>query len=138
VSNPAKQKGTAFETAVVTYLHERGFLAAHRPAVAGSYDSGDINGIVKRSKHHEPVRQAIIQCKNQKTFKLSEWMTATKEQATQKKVCTPISYGADQKVSAVPLLAVKRPGVGAKNLGKTYVVMELDDMIALLKEAGYQ
>ena len=44
MSNPSKQKGTAFETAVVEYLKARG-IACERRALHGNTDKGDIAGI---------------------------------------------------------------------------------------------
>ncbi len=41
MSNPSKQKGTAFETAVVNYLRAAG-RNARRLVLTGSKDSGDI------------------------------------------------------------------------------------------------
>lgn len=41
MSNPSKQKGTRAETRVVRYLEDHGFVA-HRQALAGSNDPGDI------------------------------------------------------------------------------------------------
>ena len=42
MGNPAKRKGTAFETAVVGYLQVNGFPYARRLALAGGKDVGDI------------------------------------------------------------------------------------------------
>lgn len=41
--NPSKQKGTAFETAVVRYLQANGFPQAERRALAGKDDRGDVS-----------------------------------------------------------------------------------------------
>ena len=121
MGNRNKAKGTAFETLVLKYFRGRGFNKAYRPATKGGYDTGDINGIVG------PQRQAIVQCKNQRSFDLSGWLNATTTQAQQEEVGP----------NAVPLLVVKRPGVGEKNLGDTYAVMRLEDAVSLLREAGY-
>lgn len=45
MSNRAKQRGTAAETAVVAYLQAHGFPAAERRALAGAQDRGDVAGI---------------------------------------------------------------------------------------------
>lgn len=119
----ARQKGTAFETLIVNYLKSKGFIAPIRPALTGIGDTGDINGI------RNEARQVAVQCKNQKTFKLSEWLNATKEQAGRLGgVGNP----------ALPVLVVKRPGMGKDKVGKTYAVLELDDLADLLQEAGYR
>lgn len=123
-----KAKGTAFETLVCNWLISNGFNSAYRPATSGSYDSGDINGIYRRSDNtRHPYRQAIIQCKNAKTFSLSGWLNDAQDQAKQPKV------GGD----ALPIVVFKRPGVGAKNLGDTYALLRLEDLKNLLIEAGY-
>jgi len=121
MSNKNKAKGTSFETLIVKYLRGRGFHKCYRPATKGGYDTGDINGIVGRT------RQAILQCKNQKKFNLSGWLNDAVAQAQQEEV------GGD----ALPVLVVKRPGVGEKTVGETYAVMRLEDVVTLLRDAGY-
>ena len=76
MANPAKQKGTSFETLIRTYLNDNGFPIAHRTVLKGGGDTGDINGI--RNKEN---RQVAVQCKNQKAFSLSKWLNDTVEQA---------------------------------------------------------
>lgn len=124
----AKAKGTAFETQILRYMQERGFADVYRPATKGAYDTGDINGI----RHQHTFAHAIIQCKNQKAFDLSGWLNDTVDQAGQMEVRGPHDEG------AVPILAVKRPRVGEKNLGDTYAVLRLEDLVGLLIEAGYR
>lgn len=116
-----KAKGTAFETLILKFLKAKGFHKAYRPATKGSLDTGDINGIAS------PRRQAIFQCKNQRKFNLSEWLDDTVSQAQQEEV---------GKI-ALPILVVKRPGVGEKSLGETYAILRLEDVSSLLREAGY-
>jgi hypothetical protein len=95
-------------------------------------DTGDINGVLQELEETSPEgrftwhRHAIFQCKNQKAFKLSEWIKATKEQAANKGGPNPLG-----------ILLVKRKGVGDANMGKTYAVLELDDLIDLMKAAGW-
>jgi hypothetical protein len=120
VGNKAKAKGTSFEVLVRDYLISKGFIHAHRPALSGGNDTGDINGIARRST----LRKVAVQCKNQRQFQLSQWLNDTVEQAT-------------RLGNAVPALVVKRQGKGEKALGETYVVMRLDDFIDLLTEADY-
>lgn len=121
MGNRMKAKGTSFETLVVRYLRNRSFKKAYRPATKGEYDTGDINGITSSR------RQAIIQCKNQRKYDLSGWLNDTVSQAQQEEVGG----------NALPILVVKRPGVGEKSLGDTYAVMRLEDLSSLLSEAGY-
>lgn len=120
MGNKAKAKGTAFEVLVRDYLISKGFIHAHRPALSGGNDTGDINGIARAV----PFRKVAVQCKNQKSFQLSQWLNDTVEQA-------------ERLDDAVPVLVVKRPGKGEKALGESYVVMRLQDLTDLLSEAGY-
>ncbi len=120
MSNPSKQKGTSFETLVKDYLCDKGFTKAHRTALSGGQDTGDINGIVNLHTDAE----VVVQCKNQKKFNLSGWLDDTVEQA-------------ERLGNALPLLVVKRPGKGAQSLDDTYAVMRLCDLVCLLKEANY-
>lgn len=120
MANKSKAKGTAFEVLVRDYLISKGFIHAHRTALEGGQDKGDIHGIARR----DPMRKAMFQCKNQKSFNLSGWLNDTVEQA-------------ERLGGAVPVLVVKRPGKGEKALGDSYVVMRLQDLTELLQEAGY-
>ena len=120
VGNKAKSKGTAFEVLVRDYLINKGFFHAHRPALSGGNDTGDINGIARR----DTLRKVAVQCKNQRQFQLSQWLNDTVEQA-------------ERLNDAVPVLVVKRQGKGAKSVGESYAVMRLDDLVSLLEEAHY-
>lgn len=120
MGNKHKAKGTSFETLVVNYLKEKGFTGARRTALAGTNDTGDVNGVVRE----EPVSEVAFQCKNQKSFALSQWLDDTVEQASKLR-------------DGLPILVVKRPRKGASALGESYAVMRLEDMVRLLKDAGY-
>ena len=87
--------------------------------MAGENDSGDIHGV-----KHPDATEVAIQCKNQKSFKLSEWLNDTVLQAS-------------KLPKGLPLLVVKRPGKGASALGESYAVMRLEDMVTLLKSAKF-
>lgn len=121
MSNRARAKGTSFEVLVRDYLIGKGFIHAHRAALEGGLDKGDIHGIYSKVLK----RKAMLQCKNQKALKLSEWLNDTVEQA-------------ERLDKAVPALVVKRVGKGEKALGDSYVVMRLEDFAQLLTEAGYE
>lgn len=129
MSNPNKSKGTAFETATIKYLREHGFRNVYRPATKGKYDTGDINGIRNDGRMPHGKRQVIIQNKNAKTFKLSEWLKGAEEQAAQPEVI--------EEDSAVPVVLFKRPGVGFTRMGDQYVLMSFEELVKLLTEAGY-
>ena len=124
MGNVNKAKGTAFETATIKYLRGRGFKNVYRPATKGKYDTGDINGISNGG-----TRQAIIQNKNAKTFKLAEWLKGAQEQASQEEVT--------EALPAVPAVLFKRPGVGFTRMGEQYVLMTFEEFVTLLSEAGY-
>lgn len=135
MSNRNKARGTSFETATIKYLRDRGFRNVYRPATKGKYDTGDVNGIDRGQ------RQAIIQNKNAKTFKLSEWLRSAEEQASQNEV-RPSKYNEETEeweigASAVPAVVFKRPGIGYTRMGDQYVLMSFDEFVTLLKEAGY-
>ena len=38
---------------------------------------------------------------------------------------------------AVPVLVVKRAGKGEKALGESYAILQLDDLVQLLEDAGF-
>lgn len=120
MANKSKQKGTSFETMVKQYLNDNGFPDAERTPLKAGDDTGDINGI----KNRNTGRNAIIQCKNQRSFQLSQWLDDTVKQA-------------QNKGDAVPALVVKRPNKGVNSLGDTYAILRLCDLVDLLKEAGY-
>lgn len=120
MGNRSKAKGTAFEVLVRDYLIKKGFIHAHRTALEGGLDKGDIHGIAQAETH----RKVCIQCKNDKSFNISGWLNDTVEQA-------------GRLGGAVPALVVKRKGKGEKALGDSYVVMRLDDLVDLLQEARY-
>lgn len=61
MSNPAKAKGTRFETAVVDFLRAAG-IRAYRPAQSGFRDHGDIHGVspfVIQAKDWRDVTSAL-------------------------------------------------------------------------------
>lgn len=120
MANPAKQKGTAFETIVKDYLNISGFPDAHRTSLKSGADTGDINGI----RSCLTGKKVAIQCKNQKSHNLSGWLNDTVEQAA-------------RLDDALPVLVVKRIGKGKAAVGDNYAVMRLDDLISLLKSANF-
>ena len=107
MANPSKQKGTAYETAVAKYLVEHGFPYAERRALNGSTDRGDIAGIPG----------VVLELKAAKTLCLSEWMDEVRVE----------KQNAHAEVGAA---VVKRR---SHSVGKSYVVMELDDFIELIR-----
>jgi hypothetical protein len=109
----SKDKGTAWETAVATYLQESGWPYAERRALNGNHDRGDITG----------VAGACIEAKSASRVELAEWL---KEMQTEK-------ANANATVGAVWF---KRRGKTSP--GDGFVLMDGNQFVQLLKEAGYQ
>lgn len=116
MSNPQKNKGDVFELALRAHIAECGFVVS-RTRAGYERDHGDLHIL---GDGHGPT--VIVQAKNQRAHALGEWLTHTALQREH--------AGAKHGV-----LVVKRRGVG--NPGRQYAVMELDDLLALLREAGY-
>jgi hypothetical protein len=76
VPNAPKQKGTAWETAVVRYLDASG-LPARRKALAGSQDEGDIEV--------PSVPGVVIEAKNCKGQSLAQWVDEVTAEAANAK-----------------------------------------------------
>ena len=102
--NKPKRTGTNYESRVVHYLRQW-FPKAERRALAGSLDKGDLTGV-----------PFIVECKAVRKFALSSWMD---ELSKEKK-------NANMDVGFV---VIKRPNYG---ISRSYCVMELSDMVALL------
>jgi Holliday junction resolvase len=114
VTNPSKDKGTRFETAVVDYLRSEGFDHVERRALRGGKDCGDIAGLAGWT----------LECKAEKTIALGRYMDESELEA----------INADpQMVSlgGIPLHAaiVKRRNRGVQD---AYVVMPLSQFAHLL------
>lgn len=109
MSNPAKQKGTSFETAVVTYLREHD-ITARRNALTGSQDSGDIL-----------VGPWTLEAKNRKVYAFGVAVDEAKAEA---------AHAGTPRYAAV----IKRNGKG--DVARAFVVMELEQFAAVLIDAG--
>jgi hypothetical protein len=113
VVNKAKNKGTVAETLVKDHLNASGFPQAHRSALSGINDIGDIIG----------VESFTIQVKNHVTPHIPEWLRATEKQR-----CNGgMEYG---------VLIVKRQGIGARNVGAWAAVMIESQWLKLFRAAG--
>lgn len=110
----SKQKGTAAETAVVNYMRDHGFPGAERRALNGNADKGDINA----------GPGLCIEVKAHKRYSIPEWMTETAIEA--------INARADYGV-----LIIKPVGVGTTRTADWWCVMSLEQMLNLLRDAGY-
>ena len=107
----SRQKGTAWETAVVTYLRGQGWPYVERRALAGKNDRGDIAGIPG----------LVIECKATKEHDLAGWCRELETEI--------VNDGAT--TGAVVIKRRNQPTAAA------YTVLTLDRYTALLKEAGY-
>ncbi|GAB2952047.1 hypothetical protein GCM10027280_45560 [Micromonospora polyrhachis] len=107
-----RDKGTAWETAIVGYLRTAGATQTERRALAGNLDRGDIAGIPG----------LVIEAKNEKTITLSAYVTEAEQER--------VNDGA-----RIGLAWVKRRGKTSP--GDAYVVMTGDNLIRLLADAGY-
>lgn len=105
-------KGTAFETLIVRYLQSQGWVHAERRALHGSADKGDITG----------TGPLVWECKNQKTLDISLWLKQTETERQNAKA----EHG---------ILVAKRRAYG--DPADQYAIMRLEDLVKLLKEAGY-
>lgn len=104
----SKAKGTAEETAVVTYLNSQGILAVRNPP-QGSKDKGDINLL------NLPV---VIEVKNCRTMKLAQWLDEAQVEKSNAK-------------ADIALVWHKRIRKG--NPADHYVTMTGEDAVKLLK-----
>lgn len=111
--NPGKQRGTRWETAIVTYLRDQGWVHAERRALAGSVDRGDIAGIIG----------VIIEAKNQARHSWAEWVD---------EALTEASHHPDD----LGVVWAHRRGKGSP--GDGYVVMDGATFTRLLTAAGYK
>ena len=110
----AKQKGTSAEYALAKYLQANGFPMAERRALTGSLDQGDITG----------TPCLAWEVKNHKAYHIPEWLRETEIETGNAKA----DFG---------ILAVKPNGVGLGNAGQWWAIMTMDQMVKLLREAGY-
>ena len=101
MSNPSKQKGTAFETLVATYLREV-FPSVERAPAQGSHDRGDIFG----------VPGFTVECKNRRD------LAAGLAEGVDQAVAESVNAGTSWSVAVV-----KRPRRGEP--GDQYAVMPL-------------
>jgi hypothetical protein len=109
----SKQKGTLAESAVADYLKNT-WNTVERRVLSGKNDKGDIAGIPK----------IVIEVKNQKSYKFSEWLKETKIE----QINAEADYG---------VLVVKPNGVGVSKTDQWWAVLPLEDLVSLLTKAGY-
>jgi len=110
--NRSRDKGTAWETAIVNYLKSCGWPHAERRALNGNQDRGDITGIPG----------TCIEAKAANRLELAQWM---KELEAEKRNAN----------ATVGVCWIKRRGKTSP--GDAYVVMDGHQFVQLLKEAGW-
>ena len=108
----SKQRGTKWETAIVAFLRDKGFTHAERRALSGSFDKGDLTGIPG----------LVVEAKHVARTDLSGWL----DEAEQER---------DNAKADVGVVWMKRRGYTSP--GRAYVVMSGDDLVWLLRSAGY-
>lgn len=110
-----RSKGTAFETAVVRCLRSAGYDSAHRNALHGSDDVGDISGVTLNGT------EVIFECKNEKNYHISDWLSQALRES--------LTAGADAGI-----VVFHRRGVGFDSITGTLkqpVLMTLGDLLAI-------
>lgn len=110
--NRPKIKGTAAETAIVRYLNVHGFPHAERRALAGAVDKGDVSGVVGW----------VVESKDTKADAWGPQLAETTKERD--------NAGADHGV----LIRKRR---GTTDVGRWFAVMEVEDLVRLMREAGY-
>jgi predicted lipoprotein len=108
----SRRVGTAWESAVVTYLRERGWPYAERRALAGSNDRGDIAGVVG----------VVIEAKSVARVELAAFLDEAHVEAANDRADMGVVW-------------LKRRGRTSAREG--YVVMDGETFTRLLSDAGY-
>jgi len=109
--NRSKQKGTAFETAIVRWLNANGYPNAERSPLRGNKDRGDVTGIPG----------VCIEAKNCKTLTPSLWIDQLNVEMRNGNAATGT------------VIAKRR---GTTDVGECYALMPVRVWLDLLKEAG--
>lgn len=117
-----KQKGTAFETAIVEYLQNQ--LCddtIERRALNGTADRGDISGVTFCGS------RMVLECKNVNRMRLAEYMREAETEA------------ANDNAHYYAVIHKKR-GIGistAQTIGQQYATMPLHMLVSIIIEANY-
>ena len=109
-----RQKGTLAETALIGYLRDNGFGGAERRALHGAHDQGDVTG----------TPGICWEVKNHKRYAIPEWLDETADEA----------HNADADHG---ILIVKPNGVGTTRVGDWWAILTVDQVVQLLRQAGY-
>lgn len=107
MSNPSKQRGTSWETAVVDFLRANGYPNAERRALSGNNDKGDVAGIPG----------VVIEAKNCRQINLAAFIDEARVEAINADAAFGVAW-------------VKRRG--RTSAGEGYVVMDGPTFLTLL------
>lgn len=110
--NKPKQKGTAAESAVVSFLRTVGFPHAERLALSGSQDRGDITG----------VPGIVFEVKACEEYSFNAWL---REARTER----------DNAAADFGIVVAKPRMVGKTRTGQWYSIMYAYDYLALVSQA---
>lgn len=117
----AKQKGTAFESAIVEYLQNSLCdETIERRALNGTCDRGDISGVTFCG------HRMVLECKNESRMRLAEYVREAEAEA------------ANDNAFYYVVIHKKR-GVGisnAKTIGQQYVTMPLHMLTNMIYDAN--
>lgn len=117
-----KQKGTAFESAIVEYLQNTLCdITIERRALNGTADRGDISGVTFCG------HRMVLECKNENRMRLAEYIREAEKEAT--------NDGAHYYA-----VIHKKRGTGIstpQTVGQQYVTMPLRLFTQILKESGW-
>lgn len=117
-----KQKGTAFESAIVEYLQNQ--LCddtIERRALNGTCDRGDISGVTFCGS------RMVLECKNENRMRLAEYIREAETEAT------------NDNAHYYAVIHKKR-GIGistAQTIGQQYATMPLHMLVSIIIEANY-
>lgn len=116
-----KQKGTAFESAIVEYLQDKLCNdTIERRALNGTCDRGDISGVTFCGS------RMVLECKNENRMRLAEYMREAETEAT------------NDNAHYYAVIHKKR-GVGistAQTVGQQYVTMPLHMLVSMIYDAN--
>lgn len=111
--NKPKRKGTAAESAVVSFLRDRGFPHAERLALQGGKDRGDITGIPG----------IVLEVKAVQEYAFNSWLAEAMVER-------------DNAMADFGIVIAKPRLVGTTRTGEWYAIMYAIDYVQLLHQAA--
>ena len=117
MSNPQKNKGSAYERSIVNYLRECDFTV-DRTRAGWTDDRGDIHGIQSSTG-----RAFTFECKNHRKDNLPGWI---------RELHIEVANAGGE------IGAVIHKKVGTTDGGEQFATLPLSMLVLLLKEAGYK